>query len=226
MSDYHTAKSSGSRLGSFELHGISNTFGNQGFQGLGEFGALSSGEQSNIQATASACPAVQSLAAQAINQINRGQFSAANASAQQIMQQAQSMAAVMPQCPGVGSQVAGQIQSLAAREGAKASSSTQQQDSGASAGEVLTGIGSILGAVAGPLSQVFVSHQQSQLQLEQIKQGRVATPFSTGPAGGANFQPGFQQSQAAARGNTNVAIIAIVIGVLVLGAFFMMRSKD
>ena len=35
MSDYHSLGSH-NRLGSFELHGVSNTFGNQGFAGLGQ----------------------------------------------------------------------------------------------------------------------------------------------------------------------------------------------
>jgi len=230
MSNYHSTGSAG-RLGSFELHGTSNTFGNQGFAGFGALNAADSNQLRQQLTAGGACRVVDSLAAQIINDINRGNFGAAEQKAANLASQASGAA----RNPGLAicAQAAQQAQNATnfaivkekQKRGGGGGGAAAQQDSGASAGEVLGGIGSILGAVAGPLSNIFVSHQNAQLQLEQIKSGgRFATPFSQGPAGGQNFQPGIQQSAAAARGNNNTAIIAIVVGVILLGGMFMMMK--
>jgi len=218
MGDYRSIGSEG-RLGNFELHGKSNYFGNQGFSGLGEI-------STSTVAPAAGCPGVQGLATQAINSANSGDFATAKNKASQAMNLAQqrssqpSYAVVCAPAVSIMANLQGQI----VREEAQQVKGAAKEDD-TSAGEVLTGIGSILGSVANPLAQVFATHQQTQVQLEQIKQGRVATPLSPGPAGGARFVPGQQTSAAAARSNTTVAIIAIVAGIGLLGVMYIMSKK-
>lgn len=140
MSNYSIG--SGGKLGSFELHGVSNTFGNQGFAGLGDFGTNGATD--------------------------------------------------------------------------------------ASAGDVLTGVGSILDSIAGPLASIYVSQQKAELERKRIKAGYrpSAGPSAEQMVALAQARAAeVERLKAAAKKGSGTAIIAIVVGVIVLGVMFMMMQK-
>lgn len=95
----------------------------------------------------------------------------------------------------------------------------QPQSSGPSAGEVMTGVGSIIGALANPLANIFATTQQVELEKERLKRQGQA------PAGGmdANMMAMMMARRNQPQGGNNTALIiglvvvvAVIIGVVVL----------
>lgn len=207
------------RLGDFELHGVPNTFGNQGFVGLGDFG-----ENIATQSVEAATRAkfgtggVQAMAkypclrgariASFLHMVEAGggRFTLKRNSNNAVF--ARNIDPCRPFTSSLGKTV------YTPGGGTRAA---------APAGEVLGGIGSILGSITGPLAEIYITQQKAESEIAQIKAGR--RPFATAAVQAARVQPGLQTSAAAARSGTNTAIIAIVVGVVLLGAMFMMMQK-
>lgn len=95
-------------------------------------------------------------------------------------------------------------------------------DSGPSAGEVLTGVGTIVGALANPLANIFATTQQARLERERLKRG------GGGGGGGAAANQQLmailaaRQQQPQGGGNTGI-IIAVVAVIAVIGIVLAMR---
>jgi hypothetical protein len=194
------------RLGSFEGYGVSNL--GQGFGNLGDLSGAASDRLDNE------IDQLQNDLYTAQNQVGRGQghmpgtfrhpsnrgrtgeFALGNTNRllPQTIQQRQSLGAQ----PAQGS-----------------------QDNGASAGEVLTGIGAILGPLAQAGVGIFSASQQAKLEEQRLKSGGGHR------GGGGNAALIAALSNQGGGGSSTGIIIAVVAVIMIMGMMmFMMSKKD
>ena len=96
----------------------------------------------------------------------------------------------------------------------------KQEDSGPSAGEVLTGVGTILGSIANPLANIFATTQRARLERERLKRGGGARP---GADPNAALYAALAQRRQGGGGNTTVIILAVVMLVVIIGAVLLLK---
>lgn len=181
------------RLGSFEIHGVSNTFGNQ----FGAFG----GAKENLEIEISQLNSDTSLAN---TRIAQGQGYAVE-SWKHPANAGLPAQAVLPQSQSLLGQKSQQMAQL----------SPTQQDSGASAGDVLTGIAAILSPLATAGVGIFSASQEAQLAKQRLK------------SGGGSLDPALAALLAQQnRGGNNTGIIIAVVLVFIVMAGMMMYMKN
>lgn len=198
----YTFNGADGKLGSFEGYGKSLL----GDQQLGEFGST---PQAAIQQ-------IQSDLATASTMMASGR-EMLPANWQYPAHQGQPAMAVMNMAHN---NLAQEQAKLAQQKQQRQTTSTQQHDTGPSAGEVMTGVGSIIGALANPLANIFATTQQVKLEKERLKrQGQV-------PQGGGGMDPNMMAMMMAQRnqgGGSNTAIIigAVVLVLIIVGVVMM-----
>lgn len=185
MSRYQRLGAQGSRLGSFEGHGVSG-------HGFGDLGQLDAQAQRQLQELQSDMQKAEIL---------MGQGPA-------YFQQPRTDWSYFMFRSGSG-RSAVEVRSLAPTEMAGIQNrASQPQDSGASAGEVLTGISAILAPLAQLGVGIYGAQQNAKLQKLQMK------------GGGYQQQPIIMPAQSS---NTGI-IIAVVVVFIIMGMMLMMMK--
>lgn len=99
--------------------------------------------------------------------------------------------------------------------GQTGSPTASPQSTGPSAGEVLTGVGAILGALATPAAGIFQTHTEARLAKEQLKQEQRQ----------AAMTPTYIPAPQIQQGSNNFVIAAVGVGFALLAVILVMLKR-